>query len=158
MSGDSIGEFSGPYTVDPTERERSHAGSAYYAPIANRSNLDLATEVLVEKLMLQKTENGELVAKGVFFSSNDERRIVRCRKEIILAAGVFQTPQLLEISGIGSAELLKQHGIETVLENQNVGENMQDHAMTGLCAEVRDDVATGDVRRDPNFKAVAMEM
>ena len=47
----------------------SHADSTYYAPIADRSNLDSVTEVVVDKLMLQKTGNGPLVAKGVFFSS-----------------------------------------------------------------------------------------
>lgn len=80
------------------------------------------------------------------------------RREVILAAGVFQTPQLLELSGIGSPKLLEKHGVEVLLPNPNVGENLQDHAMTGLCAEVIDDVPTGDLRRDPNFKAKAMEM
>lgn len=51
---------------------------------------------------------------------------------------------------MGSPELLKRHGIEVVLGNENIGENLQDHAMTGLCAEVNDDVRTGDLRRDPS--------
>lgn len=157
MSGNSIGGFSGPYTVDPRDRVRSHAGSAYYAPIAERPNLELATEVLVEKLMLEHDTSG-LVAKGVYFSSHNERTLVKARKEVILAAGVFQTPQLLELSGIGSREVLQQHGIEVALENTNVGENLQDHAMTGLCAEVKEGIPTGDLRRDPSFVAKAKEL
>lgn len=61
MSGTSIGGFSGPYTVDPTERVRSHAGSAYYEPVADRPNLELATGVLVEKLLLEKENTGSYV-------------------------------------------------------------------------------------------------
>ncbi|KAL8733573.1 MAG: hypothetical protein Q9166_001981 [cf. Caloplaca sp. 2 TL-2023] len=91
-------------------------------------------------------------------SSNEQPKTVKARKEVILAAGVFQTPQLLELSGIGDSELLRQLGIEVVLDNKNVGENLQDHAMTGLCAEVKEDIPTGDLRRDPPFKAKAMEM
>jgi len=152
MSGDSIGGFSGPYTVDPTTRVRSHAGSAYYKPAAERKNLVVRTEVLVEKLVLGTDEAGELQAKGVLFSSKNERRLVRACKEVVLAAGVFQTPQLLELSRVGSPEILELHGIEVVRGNEDVRENLQDHAMTGLYTEVAEDVPTGDVRRDPKFK------
>ncbi|KAL8828360.1 MAG: hypothetical protein Q9170_006639 [Blastenia crenularia] len=159
MSGNSIGGFSGPYTVDPKERMRSHAGSAYYAPIADRSNLTLATGVLVEKLLVDEDyETGRLRAKGVLVAGRETKRVIKARKEVLLAAGVFQTPQLLELSGIGGAELLRGLGIELLLDNVNVGENLQDQAMTGLCAEVQDDLPTGDLRRDPQFKAKAMEM
>lgn len=59
---------------------------------------------------------------------------------------------------MGSPELLKLNGLDVFLDNKNVGENLQDHAMTGLCAEVNDGVPTGDLRRDHSFKAKAMEM
>ena len=52
----------------------SHACSAYYAPIADRSNIDFATKVGVDKLMLYKAEDGALVTKGVFFSSLNTQR------------------------------------------------------------------------------------
>ena len=158
MSGDSIGGFSGPYTVDPKNCVRSHAGSGYYAPVADRPNLKLATEVIVEKLMFEKNDLGELTAKGVSFSCGAEKGSINARKEVILAAGVFQTHQLLELSGVGSPELFQEHGIEIVLANSNVGENLQDHAMTGLCAEVEESIPTGDLRRHPAFKAKAMEL
>ena len=158
MSGHSIGGFSGPYTVDPATRVRSHAGSAYYEPAAERKNLEVMTEALAEKLMLERNDNGSLRAKGVWISHQDKRKLVKARKEVILAAGVFQTPQLLELSGIGSPKLLERLGIAVVLGNENIGENLQDHAMTGLCAQVNEGAPTGDLRRDPNFKAKAMEM
>lgn len=60
MSGNSIEGFSGPYTVDPRDRVRSHAASAYYEAIADRSNLQMFNGVLVEELMLQKDITGDL--------------------------------------------------------------------------------------------------
>lgn len=158
MSGNSIGGFSGPYTVDPTERVRSHAGSGYYAPIASRQNLELTTEAMVEKLILETDASGQLTANGVTVFYRNGRKSVKARKEVILAAEVFQTPQLLELSGIGSPDLLLAHGIDVVFENRNVGENLQDHAMTGLYAEVKEGIPTGDLRRDPEFKTKAMEL
>ena len=55
---------------------------------------------------------------------------------MLLCAGVFQSPQILELSGIGSPKLLQSHGLELVVENTNVGENLQDHPLSGMWFEV----------------------
>lgn len=146
MSGDSTEGSSGPYTVDPTTSARSHAGSAYYEPAAKRKSLAARTEVLVKKLAINKIESGELKAKGVHFFRRKGRRLVKARKEIVLAAGVFQTPQFLEFSEVGNPKTLKLHGLKVVMGNENIGQYLRDHAMTGLCAEVAEDVSTGDLR------------
>lgn len=162
ISGTSIGGFSGPYTVDPKERVRSHAGNEYYSPVAERPNLHLLTEVMVEKIILKeaKGEKGvtSVTATGVYYMKNGQQHAAKARKEVILAAGVFQTPQLLELSGIGSSRILNNHGINVIVNNPNVGENLQDHCMTGICVQVKDEVPTGDMRRDPDFLKAAKEL
>ena len=159
MSGDSLGGFSGPYTVNPNGVVRSHAGNEYLMPVTDRPNLHVQTHALVGKIEFADGTALPLHAQAVTFSVRDSgSRAVKAKKEIILAAGVFQTPQLLELSGIGNTKLLRHHGITAKLDNPNVGENLQDHAMSGMCAEVKEGVPTGDLRRDRAFLAKAREM
>ena len=156
LSGKSTGGFSYPSSVDPKTRERSHAGSAYYAPVADRPNLHLLTESLVEKIILTK-RGSDVVATGVQLNRDNRTEIRKASKEVLLCAGVFQSPQLLELSGIGSRKLLQSHGIDLVVENPNVGENLQDHPISGMCFEVIDSLPTGDIIRDPAILQGAME-
>ncbi len=156
LSGHSTGGFSYQSSIDPRNWERSHAGSAYYAPVADRPNLHLLTDSLVEKIILEKSK-GDVIATGMQFTRDGKREIRKARSEVILCAGVFQSPQLLEISGIGSPKLLRSHGVEVVVENSNVGENLQDHPMTGMCFEVVDGLPTIDMIRDPQVIQAAME-
>lgn len=81
-------------------------------------------------------------------------------KEVILAAGVFNTPKLLELSGIGDKKVLDRHGIAVHVDLPGVGENFQDHLMTGLSYEVVDDVITGDplLRQEPEALAKAQKL
>lgn len=176
LSGQSIGGFSYLSSIDPKNWERSHAGSAYYAPVADRPNLHLYTNSQVEKIIFEKPRRirgtelrihdpveysdeqsyEEIVAVGVRFTRNGKREIRRARDEVILCAGVFQSPQILEISGIGSPNLLRSHGIQVVVENPNVGENLQDHPVTGMSFEVVDGLPTIDMIRDPQVIQAAM--
>ncbi|CAI6091819.1 unnamed protein product [Clonostachys chloroleuca] len=80
-------------------------------------------------------------------------------KEVTLAACVFNTPILLEISGIGQSEILKQHNITQLLEIPGVGENLQDHLMTGVSYEVNEGIVTGDplMRQEPSALEAAQK-
>lgn len=156
MSGNVTGGLTTPASVDPKTKERSYAASGYYAPASSRPNLHLMTETMVEKITLQRAREG-LVATGVQFSCQGKRQTLAARKEVILAAGVIQTPQLLELSGIGSSELLPSLGIEVKVSNPYVGENLQDHPLTGLSLEVNDGIPTTDMIRDPAVVQAAME-
>ena len=156
LSGQSTGGFTYLSSVDPKTWERSHAGSAYYAPVADRQNFHLLTDALVEKIILDKSESA-VMASGVQFTYNGRSEVRKARNEVILCAGVFQSPQILELSGIGSPQLLKSYGIEVKVENPNVGENLQDHPMSGMCFEVADGLPTIDMIRDPSVIQSAME-
>ena len=157
LSGQSSGGFNYLSTVDPKTWERSHAGSAYYAPIADRPNLHLLTESMVEKVILEKSESAAVTATGVQFLQNGSRYVRKARNEVILSAGVFQSPQILELSGIGPPKLLQSLGIDAIVENSNVGENLQDHPLTGMCCEVVDGLLTTDMIRDPQVLQVVTE-
>ena len=115
--------------MDPKSWERSHAGSAYYAPVADRPNLHLLTDAYVEKIILDKSES-TVTATGVQYTYNGRPEVRKAKNEVLLCAGVSQSPQILELSGIGSPKLLESHEIDVKVENPNVGENLQDHPMS----------------------------
>jgi choline dehydrogenase-like flavoprotein len=143
FSGKAIGGFINPSTNDPTTKTRSYAGTAYYAPAMGRTNLHLITGALVESIEMERSAHG-MIATGLKYTQGGETKMIKARKEVIVTAGVFQTPKLLELSGIGSPERLQSHGVEVQIENSHVGENLQDHLMTGISFEVQDGVPTGD--------------
>lgn len=143
------------FLVDPKTRTRSYAGTAYYKPVAARPNLHVMTEALVEKVLFDPRRGGnDLIANGVKFGTKGKHYVVKAKKEVILSAGAFASSKILELSGIGSAKILKRNNIKVLCDNENVGENLQDHPLVPLGFEVADGVRTVDALRDPKvFKA-----
>src|SRR5699024_7977551 len=70
-------------------------------------------------------------ARGVVYEHEGQRNRIRANRETILSAGALQTPQLLQLSGVGPADLLKEHDIEVVQDLKGVGENLVDHVQVG---------------------------
>lgn len=157
FSGKFIGGYANSSTVDPKTKTRSYATSAYFAPVKERSNLTIFTDAEVQRVVFSDTTHA--VAEKVIFVSNGVTQSVKVRKEVILAAGAFQSPKILELSGIGNEEFLGAHGISMVYSNENVGENLQDHLMTWLSFEARPGVPTLDAlaRREPGAIEKAMK-
>jgi choline dehydrogenase-like flavoprotein len=94
--------------------------------------LIILTEAFVEELIIEDV--GEhLVAHGARFSFHGSQHYAKATKEIIVCTGSVQSPQLLEISGIGNPSILKTAGIETKFSNPNLGENLQDHMSEFIC-------------------------
>lgn len=112
--------------MDPRSVKRSYSASAYYLPNATRPNLVVLTEALVKEVIISDHE-GQWTATGVRFRHGDQEFVVRVDREVILSAGSVQSPQLLELSGIGNRDTLTRGGISVKVENPNVGENLQDH-------------------------------
>jgi choline dehydrogenase-like flavoprotein len=69
-------------------------------------------------------------AVGVNFSHNSKSYSVGVKREVVVSCGAIQTPQVLELSGIGDPEVLKAAGVECKIENKAIGNNLQDHALT----------------------------
>ena len=91
-------------------------------PAAHRSNLQIETDALVDRIYFEGTR-----ATGVDYIRDGVRRTAKAGREIILAAGAIGSPIILQRSGVGPPEILKSHGIDVVLANAAVGSNLQDH-------------------------------
>lgn len=103
---------------------RVSAASAFLRPAAKRPNLTLRMGTFVEKLIFEGSR-----AVGVVCVTKGRRCEYRAGKEVILAAGAIQTPQLLQLSGIGPQRLLRNLGIRVLQDLPGVGENMREHLM-----------------------------
>jgi len=88
--------------------------------------LVVLTEAFVQEILIEK-EGNEWVAKGARFMHGGAEFKASATKEVILSAGSVQSPQLLELSGIGNPEILERAGIQVKIANKNVGENLQEH-------------------------------
>jgi 4-pyridoxate dehydrogenase len=100
---------------------RSSAASAYLKPALNRPNLTVETEALTTRVMMEGTR-----ATGVEYRRKGQTVHARADAEVIVAAGAFNTPQILMLSGIGPAGHLREIGIKPVVDSP-VGRNLQDH-------------------------------
>ena len=159
LTGVNSGGYIAPAAIDPKAGTRCHAGTAYYAPAAGRSNLHVKTEALIEKVEFKVGSQNPVVATGVtFILADGHRYTAKAKKEVILSAGAFASPAILERSGVGSKSFCEDLGIESVLDIPNVGENLQDHLFGGPSFEVKDGVMTADVMRDPAVAGKLMEM
>jgi choline dehydrogenase-like flavoprotein len=158
ITGKSTGSYTTPSYIDPKTARRSHAGAAYWEPASERPNLTLTTGVMVEKVILEKSSTGSIVATGVQYRSDgqNQSQIVHAEKEVILSAGSFNSPALLELSGIGDDSLLKSLGIKTIISNPNVGENFQDQPATWVQFDAHDEQSL-DSMKDPKKAEQAMQ-
>ncbi|EFQ99794.1 choline dehydrogenase [Nannizzia gypsea CBS 118893] len=149
--GKKIGPFTPPNSVD-TQNRRSYSASAYCTgEVENRPNLDLLAETFVTKVLLQSSDSGVVEGQGIQVRGKDGSVSEIYTGEVILAAGALQSPLILENSGIGSRDILERYGIETVIDNPGVGENLQDHCFTSISFEVADDQVSADITRDPTI-------
>jgi choline dehydrogenase-like flavoprotein len=145
FSGSAIGGYTNAATVDPVSKTRSYAGNAYYLPVKELPNLRVITGALVEKILFDNSTPGEEpTATGVQYVKDGTSTTITANREVILAAGVFNTPKILELTGIGARSLLEKHNIPLIGDNPNVGENLQDHIFAPVYFEVADFVETKD--------------
>lgn len=160
MSGNSIGGYGNAASVDPVTKTRSYAGSTHGIELLQKRNVKILTGATVQKIIFSKSTGDDVTATGVEVIVDGQTTIYNASKEVILAAGVFNTPKLLELSGIGQKSLLEKHNIPVVVESSGVGENLQDHLMTGVSFEAADNVMTGDplMRQEPEALAQAQEL
>ncbi|WP_075348671.1 GMC family oxidoreductase [Algoriphagus marinus] len=109
---------------------RHSCATAFLKPILKRPNLTILTQAQAKRIMIKNDR-----ASGVeFLTKNGSTSEVFARKEVILSAGAFQSPQLLMLSGIGDAEELKRFGIESRINLPGVGKNLQDHLFFNCAA------------------------
>ena len=102
--------------------ERCSAAAAYLHPVAGRPNLTVVTRAHATKIEFEGKQ-----AKRVRYRVGGEEKVVAANREIILSGGAFNSPQLLQLSGVGRPQDLRKHGIEVVHELNGVGQNLRDH-------------------------------
>ncbi len=112
--------------ITPDLRERCYSAVAYYRPNAERKNLKLLTNALAREIVLEK-EGSIWVAKGVKFVHGGKEHVVKTSGEVIICGGSVQSPQLVELSGVGNPEILEAAGIECRVVSPYVGEGLQEH-------------------------------
>jgi len=115
-------EGTGYYRATTKNGRRSSTAVAYLRPAERRANLRVETEALATRIHF---EGGR--AAAVEYEQGGARRRARAAREILLCGGAFNSPQLLQLSGVGPRALLESHGIPPVHESPEVGEGLQDH-------------------------------
>ncbi|EHA27370.1 glucose-methanol-choline oxidoreductase [Aspergillus niger ATCC 1015] len=152
----SVGSFSCLASID-SEGKRSNSTSAYYKPVELRHNLHVLTNSLVEKILFDESKPPRAI--GVQYSHDGVSKTFQARNEVILAAGAFQSPKILQLSGVGGAELLEKHGIDIVMDLPGVGQNLQDHMISYTAFQAKPEIETKDslVRQEPEAIGQAMQ-
>lgn len=136
-SGDQEGV--GYYQLFTHNGWRISSAVAYLKPARGRSNLRIETDAQVTGLILEGTR-----AAGARYLQNGVSREARAACEVILSAGSLQSPHLLQLSGIGPAQLLRSHGVNVVHDLPGVGQNLQDHLQFRLMYRVSKPITTND--------------
>ncbi|MBT6272544.1 MAG: choline dehydrogenase [Chromatiales bacterium] len=122
----------GYYQTTMKEGRRVSTAKAFLHPVRDRPNLTVETNAHVVKVIIEGHR-----AVGVEFKQRGQERRMHAGREVILAAGTVQSPQLLELSGVGQPDRLRDQGIAVTHELPGVGENLHDHYIVRLSFELR---------------------
>lgn len=134
----------GSYQLSIGQRFRASSATVFLKPALKRDNVTLATHAHVTRVLFEgKT------AVGVEWSVKGKLMQARAQREVILAAGSIQSPQILQLSGVGPADLLQQHGINVVADSPEVGANLQDHYQIRLLLSMTKKWSLNDDIRNP---------
>jgi choline dehydrogenase-like flavoprotein len=132
----------GYYQVNQRGGRRVSAAAAYLDPVRKRPNLRILTGAQASRILLDGRR-----ATGIEFRQNDGAVQIHARAEVILAAGAFHSPQLLEVSGIGDPEILRTAGVEVAHALPGVGANYMDHYCTRMNWRVTQPVTLNEMTR-----------
>src|SRR3954464_673330 len=143
-------EGAGYFQTTTRYGRRASTAVAYLRPAKSRNNLHIETSALAQRILF----NGRR-AQSVQYRKNGSIHTVRARKEILVSSGAYNSPQLLQLSGVGPAELLRKHGIEVVLDAPGVGNDLQDHLQVRVVMRCTQRMTLNDVINSPARKILA---
>jgi choline dehydrogenase len=127
----------GYYQLSTHKGLRCSTAVAYLNPVKQRSNLTILTDSQVMRIIFEGRR-----AVAIELMRDGQKHVIRANKEIILSAGALQSPQLLQLSGIGPAALLREFNIPIIHDLPGVGENLQDHLQYRLIYELNQPIST----------------
>ncbi|MEO0315489.1 MAG: hypothetical protein RI928_1945 [Pseudomonadota bacterium] len=130
-------EGCGYFEVNQRSGIRWNTAKAFLRSVKGRhGNLEIMTGCHVQKLRIEQGQGGA-VCKGVEFTGGGQRWFAQAAHETLLTAGAIGSPHILQLSGVGPANLLQEHGIPVVIDSRGVGENLQDHLQLRMAFKVR---------------------
>ncbi|EDP61886.1 Glucose-methanol-choline oxidoreductase [alpha proteobacterium BAL199] len=134
----------GAYQLSIGSRWRESTARAFLHPVLGRPNLTVTTRAHATRVLFEGRR-----ATGVEWAAGGRRQSGRAVREVILAGGALQSPQLLQLSGIGPAELLRRHGIDVLVDAPGVGGNLQDHYQARTIVRLKRRRSLNDAVRNP---------
>jgi choline dehydrogenase len=143
-------EGAGFFQTTTRRGRRASSAFSYLRPAKNRANLHIETDALAQRILFEGRR-----ARGVEYRHNGTLRTARARKEILVSSGAYNSPQLLQLSGVGPADLLKNHGIEIVLDSPGVGSDLQDHMQVRIVTRCTQRITLNDIVASPVRSALA---
>jgi len=134
----------GPYQLTIRDGWRNSAARAFLRPALGRPNLELRANAQVTRVLFDGA-----AATGVEWIEAGHVKRADAAREVILAAGALQSPQLLQLSGVGPASLLEPLGIRVIADLPGVGENLMDHYQSRVVVKVKRGMSLNDDVRNP---------
>ncbi|MBT2534398.1 choline dehydrogenase [Arthrobacter sp. ISL-48] len=132
--------------------ERYNAARTYFAPAKKRKNLDVITGARATRVVFEGTR-----AVGVEFATRFRKRTIARGAEVILSGGAYNSPQLLQLSGVGNAAELREHGINVVADLPGVGENLQDHLEAFIMFECKQPVSNQSIVKKHTYPMTGLK-
>jgi choline dehydrogenase len=143
-------EGAGYFQTTTRHGRRASTAVAYLRPAKSRTNLHIETAALAQRILFEGRR-----AVAVEYRKGGDLRTARARKEILVCGGAYNSPQLLQLSGVGPAELLRRHGIDVVLDAAGVGSDLQDHLQVRVVMRCTQRITLNDVVNSPARKVLA---
>lgn len=134
----------GRYQLSIGSRWRASSAAAFLHPIRQRPNLTVVPNAHATRVLFEGS-----TATGVEYLRNGRVETARAESEVVLCAGALQSPQILQLSGIGPAELLRQQGLPVLVDNPQVGANLQDHYQARMIVRLKSKHSLNDEIRNP---------
>jgi choline dehydrogenase len=143
-------EGAGFFQTTTLHGRRASTAVAYLRPAKARNNLQVETSALAQRIRFEGRR-----AVAVEYKQAGALRTARARREILVSSGAYNSPQLLQLSGVGPAELLRQHGIDVVLDAAGVGHDLQDHLQVRVVMKCSQPVTLNDIVNNPVRRMLA---
>jgi len=143
-------EGAGFFQTTTSRGRRASTAVAYLRPARGRSNLRVETSALAQRVVFDGRR-----AVAVVYRQAGALRTARARQEILICGGAYNSPQLLQLSGVGPAEFLRRHGIDVVLDAPGVGQDLQDHMQVRVVMRCSQRITLNDVVNSPLRRLMA---
>ncbi len=136
-------EGAGFYQTTMRKGVRSSTAAAYLKPARSRGNLNVVSDALATRVLFDGRR-----ATGVEYLVGDEKRTAHANAEVIVTSGAFNSPQLLQLSGLGPAELLRSLGIPVIADLPGVGDDLNDHYFARIILRCNEPITLNDAVRN----------